>query len=149
MVAFHEALVVSCCKDATLMLWSTQINLTIKSEDWTPVVLENRKRFLELVRIIEGIKTKILCFFQSETIKKLRKETKELQNEKEYAAQQLETKYLADLQRRMAMSDNELRHQENLIQRVLNDKEKAKTEFERKWADLTEKFQADKRRIGR
>jgi WD40 repeat protein len=50
-VAFHESLIISACEDGILMLWDTQIKRSVNSEDWTPVVLHNKARFLNLVNI--------------------------------------------------------------------------------------------------
>ena len=55
-VAFHEAMIISCCEDGILMLWGTQIKSSIQGEDWTPVVLHNKARFLSLV---SGVSTGI------------------------------------------------------------------------------------------
>jgi len=47
-VAFHEALIISCCEDGILMLWGIQKQST-KKEDWTEVVLQKKASFLRLV----------------------------------------------------------------------------------------------------
>ena len=60
----------------------------------------------------------------------------------------METSYLADLQRRTTMSDNERRHHENQIERQLLEKDKERRSFEGKYTDLKEKFQHERQRIG-
>ena len=42
-------MVLSCCEDGLLMLWGTQVKQAMAGEDWTPVVLQNKTRFLNLV----------------------------------------------------------------------------------------------------
>ncbi|CAF2959691.1 unnamed protein product [Rotaria sp. Silwood2] len=127
-IAFHEALIISCCEDGILMLWETHIKSSTKSEDWTPVVLHNKARFIHL----------------SQTIEALQNEEQELKRNQEYRLQQIETTYLADLQRRTDMSVNERRHHENLIEHQLDEKEKEQQDFEVKYAELKEKFENDR-----
>lgn len=148
-VAFHEGLVISCCEDGVLMLWGTQIKHGVKNEDWTPVVLQNKGRFLSLVRC-DLCPTKDFCIFlQSETIRKLQDEVEEIKRNREYRLHQLETNYLADIQRRTTMSENERKHHENQIQRLNVEKEKEQRTFESRSNELKEKFAVEKQRIGK
>ncbi|CAF1133715.1 unnamed protein product [Rotaria sordida] len=130
-VAFHEALIISCCEDGILMLWETHIKSSTKSEDWTSVVLHNKARFIHL----------------SQTIEALQIEEHELKRNQEYRLHQMETTYLADLQRRTDMSVNERRHHENLIEHQIIEKENEEKDFEIKYADLQEKYENEKQRI--
>ncbi|CAF4648755.1 unnamed protein product [Rotaria sp. Silwood1] len=130
-VAFHEALIISSCEDGILMLWETHVKSSTKSEDWTPVVLHNKARFIHL----------------SQTIEALQNEEQELKRNQEYRLHQIETTYVADLQRRTDMSLNERQHHENIIERQLIEKEKEQRDFEAKYADLKEKFENERQRI--
>jgi hypothetical protein len=60
----------------------------------------------------------------------------------------METTYLGDLQRRTDMSENERRHHENQIERQTIEKEKEYRDFELKHADVRDKYEGDKQRIG-
>lgn len=75
-------------------------------------------------------------------------EEKELELDKEYRSQQMETTYLGDLQRRTDIAASERRHHENQIDRQMIEKEKEQRDFDMKLADLREKFQHEKQRIG-
>jgi hypothetical protein len=60
----------------------------------------------------------------------------------------METSYLGDLQRRTDMSENERRHHENQIERQIIEQEKEERDFELKYAEVKERFENEKRRIG-
>ena len=60
----------------------------------------------------------------------------------------METTYLGDLQRRTTMSENERHHHEAQIERQTLEKEREQQDFELKYADLQEKFEIEKERIG-
>jgi hypothetical protein len=60
----------------------------------------------------------------------------------------METSYLGDLQRRTDMSENERHHHESQIERQVIEKEKQQKDFDIKYADLKEKFDNEKQRIG-
>ncbi|CAF3214390.1 unnamed protein product [Rotaria socialis] len=130
-VAFHEALIISCCEDGILILWETQIKSAIKPEDWTPVVLHNKQRFIRLSQVIEALQVEEL----------------ELKRNQEYQLKKLETTYLADLQRRTDMSVTERKHHEDHIERQLIEKEKSQRDFDLKLVDLREKFANERQRI--
>lgn len=49
-VAFHEALIISCCRDGDLMLWSTQTKMSFQTYEWSPVFLLSKSRSEEMVR---------------------------------------------------------------------------------------------------
>jgi hypothetical protein len=61
----------------------------------------------------------------------------------------METTYLGDLQRRTDMSENERRHHENQIEVQQTEKEKELKDFQSKYADLREKFENERQRIGK
>ena len=66
----------------------------------------------------------------------------------EYRLQQMETAYLGDLQRRTDIATNERHHHENQIDRQMIETEKEQQDFDMKFADLREKFEHEKQRIG-
>ena len=75
-------------------------------------------------------------------------EEKELELNHEYRLQQMETTYLGDLQRRTDIAENERHHHENQIERQMIERQKEGDDFQLKHADLREKFQHEKQRIG-
>ena len=86
---------------------------------------------------------------QSHRIKQLQVEEEELKLNQEYRLQQMETTYLGDIQRRTEMSENERHHHENLIDKQALEKGKQQRDFDIKLADLKEKFEVEKQRIGK
>lgn len=60
----------------------------------------------------------------------------------------METTYLGDLQRRTDIAENERHHHETQIERQMIEKDKSQRDFQLKLADLREKFEHEKQRIG-
>ncbi|CAF1626128.1 unnamed protein product, partial [Adineta ricciae] len=130
-VASHESLIISCCEDGVLMLWGTQLKRSAKIGEWTPDVLQDKTRYLRLLQNIRELETEIT----------------ELKNDHEYRLEQMDTINTGEIQRSTDKYENECRHHQNQIEFQLNEKEKAKQDFEVKYALMKEKFENDRQAI--